>query len=467
MRIEYDQFDIDIISTDNNGNTVFLVYGYMEKGAHEGEVGVALYKYSYEANSVKELVFVPSTKPYNILKDSVGKFAYLTDTDLLYFMIGNSIYTVTMDSNEYMQLVTDLQPGNYIINEDNNIIAWHENTSIYGADSIRVIDVEGHKDYTIKAGEGEFIKVIGFIENDLIYGTAKTSDIYTDAGGNTVFPMYKLDVLIYDETNDSTESYHKDNVYISNVNISNNILNLTRLKKDENGSFISIEEDKFVNRQAENADIIEIGTIATDLKKKELVLYFAYTITSGDELKLVTTDTFSFAATNKLNLNNDSSLSNLYYVYAYGSIYDTFSDLREAIEAANSHFGMVISDSGNIVWAKITKPDLAKLTDTSSIVSRQYTSLDAIMADTDYTTYNLTGTDFANILYFGFKDIPVITYTENLGYVILSAYSSYLGMVDTVAFTDLTTGEITKMPYSDAVNAVKASGNQFVVMIKK
>lgn len=469
VRMEYDQFDIEIISTDDNGDTLFLVYGYMEKGAHEGQVGVALYKYYYDNNSVTELVFVPSSKPYNILKDSVGKFAYLTEDNLLYFMIGDSIYTVTMDSNEYVQLVTDLRPGNYIINENNNILAWHENTTIYGADSIRVIDVDAKKDFTIKAGEGEYIKAIGFIENDLIYGTARISDVYTDASGNTIFPMYKIDVLLH--TSDSnqeqtTETYAKDNVYISNITITDNILNLTRLSKDENGNFTAIDDDKFVNRRAEGSDIVELTTITTELKKKECVLYFAYTVTSSNKLSLVSTEAFSFISANKLDLNDGTDTGDIYYVYAYGTLAASFTDLKSAIEYADENFGMVIESSGNIMWAKITKPDLAKLSDTSELISKKYQSVEAILSDEGYTSYNLTGTSFANILYYGSKDIPVITYMENMGYVILSAYSSYQGVVDTLAFTSLTTGEITKMSYSDGLASVQASGNIFVVMMK-
>ncbi len=469
VRMEYDQFDIEIISTDDNGDTLFLVYGYMEKGAHEGQVGVALYKYYYDNNSVTELVFVPSSKPYNILKDSVGKFAYLTEDNLLYFMIGDSIYTVTMDSNEYVQLVTDLRPGNYIINENNNILAWHENTTIYGADSIRVIDVDAKKDFTIKAGEGEYIKAIGFIENDLIYGTARISDVYTDASGNTIFPMYKIDVLLH--TSDSnqeqtTETYAKDNVYISNITITDNILNLTRLSKDENGNFTAIDDDKFVNRRAEGSDIVELTTITTELKKKECVLYFAYTVTSSNKLSLVSTEAFSFTSANKLDLNDGTDTGDIYYVYAYGTLAASFTDLKSAIEYADENFGMVIESSGNIMWAKITKPDLAKLSDTSELISKKYQSVEAMLSDEGYTSYNLTGTSFANILYYGSKGIPVITYMENMGYVILSAYSSYQGVVDTLAFTSLTTGEITKMSYSDGVASVQASGNIFVVMMK-
>lgn len=483
LRMEYDQFDIDIISTDDDGNTLFLVYGYMEKGAHEGQVGVALYKYTYKDNTVDEFVFVPSSKPYSILKDSVGKFAYITDKDLLYFMIGDSIYTVTMDSNEYMQLATNLQSGNYIINNDNNILAWHENTSIYNADTIRVIDVEGHRDYVISAGEGEYVKVLGFIENDLIYGVAKASDVTTDDKGNTIFPMYKINIQLYDSTTDDStsnttvsgditsnytpdiETYQKDGIYINNVSISGNIISMSRLAKNEDGSFVSIEDDKLVNRAAENKTLITIDTIATDLKKKELVLYFAYTVTAPDELKSVSAESFNFTSANKLQLNNGTVADNDYMVYAYGALYDKFQDLKSAIECANENYGMVIEPSGNIAWAKIAKPDLAKLTDTASIVGRNYGSLDDILADTaNYDIYNLTGTDLPNVLYFGAKDIPVITYTNDLGYVIISAYSSYLGVVDTFAFTSLSTGEITKMPYSEGVARIKEAGNIFIVL---
>lgn len=482
LRMEYDQFDIDIISTDNDGNTLFLLYGYMEKGAHEGQVGVALYKYIYKDNAVNELVFIPSTKPYSILKDSVGKFAYITDDNILYFMIGDSIYTVTMDSNEYIQLATNLQSENYAINDSNSILAWHENTSVYNADSIRVIDVEGHKDYVINADEGEYVKVLGFIENDLIYGAAKASDITTDSSGKTIFPMYKINIRLYDgndnkesasttasgENPDSDiklETYQKDGIYISSVSVSKNILSLSRMTKGEDGSFSPIEDDKLVNRTAENKALITLDTIATNLKKKELILNFAYTVTSSNQLKLVSTETFSFTDANKLRLNNGTVADNNYLVYAYGVLYDKFSDLKSAIECANANYGMVIEPSGNIAWAKITKPDLAKLTDTATLVNKGYGSLDAILADTDnYDIYNLTGTEAANVLYYGAKDIPVITYIDNLGYVIISAYSSYLGVVDTFAFTSLSTGEITKMPYSEGVSKMEASGNLFIVM---
>lgn len=475
VRIENKNFDIEILSTDTKGNTMFMVYGYMAKGAHEGQVGVALYQYDYKENQVTELIFVPSDRPFDIFRDSVGKFAYMTEENLLYFMVGNSIYTVTMDSNEYMQLVTGLTKGNYVINEYNNILAWHENASVYDADTIRVIDVDAKKDYTIQASEGDRIKVIGFIGNDLVYGTAHTSDIYQDASGQTVFPMYKVNVMVYgDEENSSDspeeegtniiETYQKDNIYVTDVSIKENVMTLQRKMKNADGSFSDTAEDKYVNKKGEDKDLVTLNTISTELKKTEVVLTLPYTITSDNKFEAVQTDSIQFVSANTLNLDQSEYVMNKYYVYASQGLQGIYSTASEAITYANSVFGVVVEDSGNLLWARINKPDLAKLSDTTKIISRGYASLEQVQADTEYQVTDISGIDFAALLYYGANDIPVITWINEYGCVILSAYSGYQGNIDTLAFTVCQTGEIIKMPYANAKATLEAAGSRYLIL---
>jgi hypothetical protein len=478
VRIENSSFDMEILSTDAEGNTMFLVYGYMAKGAHEGQVGVALYTYDYEQDHVEELVFVPSDKPYDIFKDSVGKFAYMTEDNLLYFMIGSSIYTITMDSNEYMQLVTGLQNGNYIINEYNNILAWHENASVYDADSIRVIDVDAKKDYTIKAEEGDRIKVIGFIENDLVYGTAHQSDIYQDADGNTVFPMYKVNVVLYDDDSETgseetqadenagtkVETYEKSGCYVTDVSVRENIMTLYRKTKNADGTFSDIEEDKYVNKKGEDKEVVELATISTELKKTEVVLKLAYTITSENKFEAVQNENIDFVTANTLNLEQSEYVTDKYYVYGVNGLTGIYSNAGEAVTNANAIFGTVVEDSGYRFWGRIIKPDLAKLSDTTALVAKAYDSLDAVKNDADYNVTDISGVDFAALLYYGAYDIPVISWMNDYGCVILSAYSGYQGNIDTLAFTICQTGEIIKMSYSDAKTALEAAGSRYLVV---
>ena len=42
-RTYYDCSDVKILDVEENGNVSFMVYGYMNRGTHEGEVGIAVY----------------------------------------------------------------------------------------------------------------------------------------------------------------------------------------------------------------------------------------------------------------------------------------------------------------------------------------------------------------------------------------------------------------------------------------
>ena len=53
MRSKNDQHAVRIISMDDNGNISFAVYGYMNRGFHEGEVGVGIYYFSVDSGSIK------------------------------------------------------------------------------------------------------------------------------------------------------------------------------------------------------------------------------------------------------------------------------------------------------------------------------------------------------------------------------------------------------------------------------
>lgn len=480
VRIENNNFDIEILSVDSKGNTMFLVYGYMAKGAHEGQVGVALYLCDYKSNSVKELVFVPSDKPFHIFKDSVGKFAYMTDENLLYFMVGNSIYTVTMDSNEYMQLVTGLTEGNYIINEYNNILAWHENASVYNADSIRIIDVDAERDYVLKADEGDKVKVIGFIGNDLIYGSAHAKDIYQDTQGKTIFPMYKVNVILYNEKNkekkekedqedeeEQIETYQKENIYVTDISIKENVMTFARKIKNADGSFTDTSEDKYVNRKGEDKNLVTLSRISTDLKKTELTLTLAYTITSDNKFESVSTENIQFVNANTLDLEQSEYVTNKYYVYGSEGLMGIYNRAGDAVTYANSVFGTVVEDSGKLFWGRIIKPELAKLSDTSALISKGYTSLEMAIEDADYETVDISGVDISALLYFGAYDIPILTYLNDYGCVILSAYSGYKGNIDTLAFTLCQSGEIIKMPYQEAKNALEGAGARYLAVKKK
>ena len=461
IRDVFDENEIEIISIDNDGNLLFLVYGYMNRGGHEGKVGTALYKYERENDEVEELAFVPSTKPYYILKESMGKFAYIKDNSLLYMMLGDSIYTVTFDSNEYVQLVTGLKKGNYIISEDKNIIAWHENSSVDGAMSIRVINIKTGDDYIIEAAPGEYIKVVGFIEHDLIYGTAKQRDVHTSDVGDSIFPMYKLNVML--ESKENIESYQKDNIYVSGVTISGNMLKLERLTKNEEGQFVETNEDQYINKNVGAKPIIQISNIATELKKKELVLEFAYTVTADSRLNKLYPREINFIQGNSFEMVRDEKEDKNLYVYADGKLVLVTERISEAINKAYDSQGVVINGRGDYVWARAGKVNAVGI-DMKYMVGQGYDSYVNTAQKWEGVTLDVSKAAYDTLFYYVTKRMPVFTMVDGHGLVCIDGYNGYSGTIHTVYMTDLATGEEFDMGYYELEKIYNQNGKRYMVL---
>lgn len=463
VRDIFDENDIEIISTDGKGNVLFIVYGYMNRGGHEGKVGTGLYQYNHEERTVTELVFAESTKPYHILKETMGRFAYVKDDSHLYMMIGDSIYTVTFDSNEYVQLVTDLKVGNYIISDDENIIAWHENSEVYGANSIRVINIQTGDDYIIEAEEGDYIKVVGFIEHDLIYGTAKQEDVHKNPLGDVVFPMYKLNVVL--ESLENNESYQKDNCYITDVSINGNMLKLVRVSKDANGSFVSINDDQFVNKNVASADIIELSTIATDLKKKELILNFAYTITLDKDLSSVYISEADFMNGISFEQIDDENVDTNYYIYGEGQLKLVTNKPWEAINAAYDYYGVAIKGNGDYLWERTTKVSRAGV-DVTKMVGKGYDSFEAAASLWEGEVLDVSQGYYDTLFYYATKQYPVLIVLDGYGMVTVDGYVGYSGAVSTVYLTDMDTGEMFSKGYLELENLYNKGDKHYMVLFE-
>ena len=461
VRDIFDENDIEIVSTDSDGNVLFIVYGYMNRGGHEGKVGTGLYRYTREDNKVTELVFAPTTKPYHIMKDSIGNFAYIKDDTLLYMMIEDTIYTITFDSNEYVQLVSGLKKGNYIISDDGNIIAWHENTEVNKAQSIRVINIKTGDDYVIEAAEGDYIKALGFIEHDLVYGTGKQTDTYINEAGETILPMYKLNVVL--ESKENVESYQKENIYISDVEISGNMIKLARLTKAEDGSYVPTNSDQYINKNINTAETIILSTIATDLKKKELILEFAYTVTSDNEFATKYPEEIVFMSGDSFEIQEQLVEDNNYYVYGEGELQLVTDKAGDAINAAYDNYGVVIIGDGNYVWARSSKVNNVGI-DMKYMVGQGYDSYEASAAIWQGSVLDVSQSYYDTLFYYVTNRLPVFTVVDGHGLVCIDGYNGYSGTVNIVYMTDLDTGEEFELGYYELENIYNKNGMRYMVL---
>ena len=72
VRNTYNNYGINMISMDDDGNMIFAVYGYMNRGAHEGKLGISLCSFVAAEQVVTELVFAECNEPFAAMKVEVS-----------------------------------------------------------------------------------------------------------------------------------------------------------------------------------------------------------------------------------------------------------------------------------------------------------------------------------------------------------------------------------------------------------
>lgn len=351
------QHDIKILSLKENGDMDFLVYGYMSRGVHEGEMGIAVYRFYCSRNCVEEIGFIPCTESYELLEDAVGQLAYINKKSELFLMLGGMVYNINLENKSCQVVAEDLVDGSFSISESGNKLAWQTNHKVYDATQLKVLNLDTGKDVMIEVSEAERLLPIGFMKEDFIYGVANKSEI--DLNRPTVpFPMYKLCIL--DEKDTLAREYEPSGLYIHKAEVEGNVINIERVRLGANG-FEEAEGDHMVNNEVEENARVWVTTIKTEGKKTQVLLKFGQEITDRTP-QLLTPKQIIYEENRKIVLERQA-LEQRFYVIAKGKIDSCYSNAKEAIERAQECAGNVLNSQFNYVWERGHRKTKVKLMD--------------------------------------------------------------------------------------------------------
>ena len=194
-RENYGEHDIKIVNIDEAGSIDYIVYGYMNRGIHEGTVGIAVYHYDSLANTNEEQVFIPSSQSYEVMKSELGQLMYVTESGAFYIMVDGNVYGIDLNSLDTKVLVEGLSDEAVAISESNRFLAWVDPSAVRGSDTIHMIDFVTEKVTDVTGSASDYVKPLGFMQEDFVYGVAKSADVVVDAAGNTLFPMYQVKIM--------------------------------------------------------------------------------------------------------------------------------------------------------------------------------------------------------------------------------------------------------------------------------
>ncbi|MDD3368641.1 MAG: hypothetical protein PHP50_07085 [Lachnospiraceae bacterium] len=487
-RTLYQNASLKILSVDETGNILFMTYGYMCRGLHEGEVGIQVNYYDGTLNTVEEQIFIPYNASTEILQKEVEQLSYVNKDGQLFVLLDGTVYCISLENKSGEIVAASLEDDSFQISADHDMLVWQDGEDLNRTTKLIVKDLTTLQEKVVAAGPGEYIKPLGFMGKDLIYGLARTTDIVRDSAGRVTFPMYT--VRIQDEYEDTLMSYTQENAYITGCSIRDNQITLNRVQKTESGEYEEISDDQIMNAKEADNSTNYLDKTVTDDYETTIQIVVKNNI-DGKSVKVLTPKEVLFESGREFNVEETEEQADRFYVYAKAGLMGIYMSAENAVNAADLNSGVVINDAGNYVWIKgnrstrnqimaITgtqvteeKDSLAICLDTmlafENVARNTELMLENGMSATDILAENienaqvldLTGCSLDAILYYVNKDIPVLANLNDGKAVLVIGFNE-----QNIVVMNPESGTVYKMGMNDATEWLDENGNKFITYIK-
>lgn len=459
-RNDYAQHDIRIVRVEENGDMDYVVYGYMNRGAHEGMAGTAVYHYDSEQNVSEEKIFLAGTKSFEFLKDQVEELCYVSKEGMFYMTAENTLYEINMEEKTYTALQEELTGSRFFVSGSGRYVAWIDSTDRNEVKNIIFMDLENGTRKEIRAEEGNKLRLFGFINDDIIYGTARESDI--SAGGGSQFVMYNVRIQNHD--GELVKDYQPEGYFVTDVEVQDNLLVLKRVQK-QGSSYVAVSDDQIMNnvkgKQEEAISLITQTTV-----RQENITALQYSASSSTQEALVMEGKFmENAQDDTLSMSIEETSTGQYYVYAEGGLEGIYTDAGAAVRAADAKYGVVLNRAQQYLWersntkatASISLEDIPDAVKSAPLDAAQ---LNESIKDTG-TAVSLNGCTLEEILYQISEQRPVIAKGQDGKAKLIIGFDSY-----NITVYDPSTGETSYQGRQDSEKELTENGSVYICYIE-
>jgi len=477
-----------ILNVDEAGNVMYMVYGYMNRGRHEGKVGIAVYFYNSVVNTIDELVYISYTKSPELLLAEIEQMVYLNKNNRLFIMMDNEIHAIHLDSRTDSPIISEMQEGAYHISDSNKMLVWQDSDDKFSTTGLNLMNLQDENQTIIRAGQDEYIMPLGFMGEDLIYGLAKIADITKDALGNTIFPMYVI--KIQNEAGEILKEHRHDNIYVTDITVEKNMITLHRLIKDEDGNFHTTRDMPITNQIIPTGTSNKIEVVATEKYAKIVRITIKQDIDPA-QIVLLTPREILFEGGREIAIKGGGLETDRFYVYGKDGIIGIYLSENKAVNTAFNNSAVVKNRTGEYVWYRgnlslrnqimaisgsevpASGTSLAVCLDTmlqyegitlSSLYTlrRGGTAINILRDNlSNIQVLDLTGCPLDSILYYVNQDIPVLKLFENGNAMLIVGFNEL-----NIVVMDPLAGEVHRIGRNDAAALFEENGNRFITYIR-
>lgn len=454
------EHDIKIIRVGDNGDVDFVLYGYMNRGVREGYSGVCVYHYNNDQNVVEEKVFIPSTESYEFLKKDLGTLSYVSSDNMLFLLFAKKLYMVNINGGGYKILDEGIQSSNFVVSDTNAHAAWVVQNGEHKG-QIKEIEFDTLQTRFLTPGEGEKLKTLGFMNEDLVYGMIKQEDILTDANGHTTEGIYTVRIESFDGT--VKKEYHQDGLYITSVSIGSTLMEFQLSEKGESG-YSAKKKDNIMNNKKAAAN--QVSVELTSASRTGTMVRLAFEEEPAMEEPLVMAAKMRSVEDEAVTLDTQMPDETVYYVYAKGGLEGIYKNPAQAVKRADSKTGVVLNRAQQYVWERGNKKTQIQLSiqDVPEIIRTgtwDKKKLQEGLGD-EGTVIDLSGCSLDSVLYEVSAQRAVVAKTGSDTSVVIIGYDEY-----NTWLYDPATGETKPYGMNDSTELFEKAGNVFLSYVEK
>lgn len=477
-----------ILKVDETGNVYFLLMGYIPRGRYEGYCGVGVFYHNSSTNTIEELAFLPGEKAPDVIAAEMELLAGLNGQNELYILMDHMLFCINLESHLLEVLADNLNQNTCRVSESNKNIVWQNSDEEYNCRSLTLMNLNTGKETVIEADPGCVVYPLGFMEEDLIYGVARTADISVNHAGKMIFPMYQ--VRIQDENGKILMTYEKHGIYVTGCRLKENQIILERVERKGTGDYAYCADDQIVSGVAADESSNSITTLSTQEYQKLTAIQLKRSL-EGKRMKFLTPKEVLYEGSREIKLPETEGTIETWFVYGSSGDVALFSEAGEAVNRAYDAGGVVLDQNGSYVWRKEkqhVRNQIMAIEGASATEERDALAvcLDTVLAyegvtrstqpllDQGFTVAEILKENISNvqvldledcclesILYYPDREIPVLATLEDGNAVLIVGFNE-----QNVVIMNPENGQVYKVGMNDATEWLEENGNMFVTYVK-
>jgi len=473
-RNRFFEHDVKVLGVNESGSIYYIVYGYMNRGEHEGKTGILLYSFNGQTKLNEEIGFYESTHSAAYVMQEVEKLSFLGREEKLYFIVDGNIVSYNFNEKKSrvevpykpeQKLFMSDDHSCVVVENDNGVYFWYLETGV-----VREVVIET---------EGEIIPQ-GFIANDFVYGIFYPKDGVLQSDGT--YARYMQEIRIQNAQGEVRKRYRVDDALITDCIIQGNQVLLERVVL-ENGIPKGISQDQIVASKEAGRTYNKIAAALTGNYQTIQQVALKNKI-DKNSLERVKAQEIFFEGRREIQIEPQST-GTFYRVYNPWHVTEYTTDAGEAMQKADELEGYARDGRGLVVWKKavtVTKNQImaieleaanaerSSLNICLDIMLRQIgnpkdthaeleqgKTCQEILANTqnDYVWMDITGASLTGMLYYTNQDIPIMVLYDTGEAILITGFNQF-----NIVVMDPVKKKLGYMARSDAEEMLEETANQ-------